>query len=419
MNEYLIGEILLDLALLLSLSYLLGGFLSRVRIPVILGALFIAMAAHYTPVGQRLLSSDIYPVFNFLAELGVLFLLFFIGLQIDLGEMRAQSRDIVWLTVLNTTVPFVLGVAVMLALGYGWLLAFVIGLTRMPTAEAVIVPILDEFNMIRTRVGRFIVGAGVLDDIIEVFLVAFVSVWIGEKTTAMAGRAMEREISGLVLSVLIFLLISGVAYRWAIPWLGRWLPRRPRNLMLLSMLVLFGLGGYAEYRGLGMVVGAITGGVLLRPVFNSMGFAGEETTRAVRTVTYGFLGLVFFFWVGLSVDLKGMVDAPMLSILLYLAATLGKLAGVLAMVPTGKITLLEGWTIGIGLNARLTTEIIVAKLLLDAGLIDLHLFTALVAASSLSTLAVPLLFTLLVRRWGHLMLTSRQEEKPGGNLNAE
>jgi len=54
---------------------------------------------------------------------------------------------------------------------------------------------------------------------------------------------------------------------------------------------------------------------------------------------------------------------------------------------------------GFGINARLTTEIIVAKLLLDAKLIDTDLFTALVAESSLSTVSVPILFTLLVRKW--------------------
>ncbi|WP_201333194.1 cation:proton antiporter [Nitratiruptor sp. YY09-18] len=96
--------------------------------------------------------------------------------------MKSQSSDIVLATVLNTLFPFLLGVAVMLYLRYGWLIAFVIGLTHMPTAEAVIVPILDEFNIIRTKVGNYIVGAGVLDDVIEVFLVAFVSVWIGMKT---------------------------------------------------------------------------------------------------------------------------------------------------------------------------------------------------------------------------------------------
>lgn len=401
MSELLVGELLLALAALLGITYLLGGLLTRARIPVILGALLVPMALHYTPLGDLLLSGEIYPVFSFVADLGVLFLLFFIGLQIDLKEMRSQSGDIVWLTVLNTTVPFLLGALVMLIMGYGWLLAFVIGLTCMPTAEAVIVPILDEFNLIRTRVGHFVVGAGVLDDVIEVFLVAFVSVWIGEKATQgpIAG-AVENELLGISLSIAVFLLVIWLGYRWIVPWLSHWLPRRPRNLLMLSMLVLLGLGGFSEHSGLGMVVGAITAGVVMRPVHNALGVVGEQATQAVRILTYGFFGPIFFFWVGLSVDLGGMLHEPVLAISIFLAATLGKLLGTLIMVPMKKLTLLEGWTVGIGLNARLTTEIIVAKLLLDAKLIDVHLFTALVAASSLSTLVVPLLFTWLVRRWG-------------------
>ncbi len=409
MTEMQVGELLLYLGLLLGLTYLLGGLLARLRVPVILGALLVPMAVHYTSVGERLLSPALNPEFSFVADLGVLFLLFFIGLQIDMREMRSQSHDIVWLTVLNTAFPFLLGMAVMLLLGYGWLLAFVIGLTRMPTAEAVIVPILDEFDLIRTRVGNFIVGAGVLDDVIEVFLVAFVSVWIGERAVQGAlGGVLENELLGIAFSIALFLLFAWLAWRWLLPWLGGWLPRHPRNLLLLSMVILFGLGGLAEYSGLGIVVGAITAGVVIRPVFDSLGMAGERTLQATRIVTYGFLGPVFFFWVGLSVDLGGMLREPELAILLFLAAFVGKLVGALIMVPMKRLSWLEGWTVGIGLNARLTTEIIVAKLLLDAKLIDVHLFTALVAASSLSTLLVPLIFTWLVRRWG-----DRLERKTG------
>ncbi len=401
MAETEIGELLLYLALFFALSYLLAGMLERIRIPGILGALFIAMAAHYTPVGEHLMSSGLYEPFSFLAQLGVLFLLFFIGLQIDLREMRGLSRDIIWLTVLNTAVPFLFGVAVMLALGYGWLIAFVVGLTRMPTAEAVIVPILDEFQLIRTRVGEFIIGAGTLDDVIEVFLVAFVSVWIGERAGEGAG-----EVAGILVGALVFILLAWVSSRWLLTFLSRWLSRRHRNLMLLSMLVLLAFGGLSEYAGLGTVVGAITAGVLMRPVFNRMGVVGEGTNQSIQSFSYGFLGLIFFFWIGLSVDVEGMVKEPALAILLFLAAFMGKLIGVFFMVPMKKVTLREAFTVGIGINARLTTEIIVAKLLLDARLIDLHLFTALVAASSLSTIIVPLVFTVIVRLWDEQLRTT-------------
>ena len=414
MSELLIGRLLLALTLLLGASYLLASLLVRLRIPGILGALLVAMVAHYTPLNHLLLGPELYPAFSFLANLGVLFLLFFIGLQIDIREMRSLSRDIVWLTVLNTSLPFLLGMAVMLMMGYGWLLAFVIGLTRMPTAEAVIVPILDEFNLIRTRVGRFIVGTGVLDDVIEVFLVAFVSVWIGERAAATTSAAglIENEVIGLALAIAVFLLAAFLSYRWLAPWLARLLPRRPRNLLLLSMVIVFGFGGFAEHSELGMVVGAITAGIIMRPVFNHMGAVGDQTTQAIRGITYGLFGLLFFFWVGLSVNLEGLITAPALAILLFLAAFAGKLLGVMLMVPMGKMDWPEAWTIGVGINARLTTEIIVAKLLLDASLIDQDLFTALVAASSVSTVLVPVAFTFMIRRW-HARLRHAASDEPG------
>lgn len=401
MSEAQIAEILLELAALFALAYLLAGLLVRVRIPGILAALFVSMAAHYTPLGDRLLSPELYPSLSLLAELGVLFLLFFIGLQINMQEMRRLSRDIIWCGVLNTGVAFVLGTLVMLSLGYGWVLALVVGLTTMPTAEAVIVPILDELELIHSRVGQFIVGTGVIDDVVEVFMVALVSVWIGRKAaTAPGASVVIGEPIGILMIAVSLLVGAYVAYRWALPWLGHWLPRRPRNLMLLTVLVLFGFGGLSQLGSLGSVVGAVTAGILMRPMFDRMGAVGEQVEGSIRSLSYGFVGPIFFMWVGLSADLEAMLQAPTLAILLFLAAFVGKLIGVFLMVPMNKLSVTEAWTIGIGLNARLTTEIIVAKLLLGAGLIDLHLFTALVASASASTIAVPLLFSFLVRRWG-------------------
>jgi len=277
MTESQVGELLLELALLFGASYLLAGLMARIRMPGILAALFVAMVAHYTPLGERLLSAEFHVALSFLAELGVLFLLFFIGLQIDLREMRRASGDIIWLTVLNTAVPFLFGTAVMLAMGYGWVLAFVVGLTRMPTAEAVVVPILEEFKLIRTRVGAFIIGAGVLDDIIEVLLVAFISIWIGKRAGGMGG-----DIAGIATGLLVFIVLAWGSYQWLLPMLARWAPRRPRNLMLLSIVVLFGFGGLSEYSGLGMVVGAITAGILMRPSFERLGVVGEKVTQSIQ-----------------------------------------------------------------------------------------------------------------------------------------
>ncbi|HFC03894.1 MAG TPA: ATPase, partial [Nitratifractor salsuginis] len=410
MNDQVLGEFLLLLSLMFGLSYFLAGFLERLKIPGILAALFVAMGVHYTPLGTMLTKGIDGEIFTVLADLGVLFLLFFIGLQIDMKEMRAQSGEIVLATVLNTAVPFLMGMGVMLWLGYGWTLAFVIGVTRMPTAEAVIVPILDEFKLLRTKVGNYIVGAGVLDDVIEVFLVAFVSIWIGEKSGLVTSDT--REIWTVAMNVAIFVAVAWFVRRFVLVPLSHWTRVKVSNLVMMTILVLFLFGGFAEYADLGLVVGAIVAGILMRPVFDAAGKAGEGADRATRAVAYGFFGVIFFLWVGMSVDLEGMVKAPELAILLFLAAFVGKLVGIFLMVPMKKLTVKEAWTIGIGLNARLTTEIIVAKLLLDAQLIDIQLFTALVAASSVSTIVVPLLFSVLVARWREDLMRSVPATSP-------
>jgi len=396
MNEIELGELLLSLSLVFALTYTLGYFLSRFRIPSILAALFVGMALSYTPFFPFIHSVAAFETtFSFLADLGVLFLLFYIGLQIELNEMKKSSSDIIWLTVLNTIFPFILGVIAMLLYGYGWAVALVIGMTRMPTAEAVIVPILDEFKMIKTRVGTFIIGAGVLDDIIEVILVGIVSIWIGSKTGQSHGG-----LAGLFVGIFAFMLISWIFYRWMPRIMQKWKPENLSALMIFSLVILFGFGGFGEYVELGMVVGAITAGVIMRPLFEKEEQKGELLSKTTQTLSYGFFGVLFFFWVGFNADMEGFLQEPLLAIVLYLAGTFGKLFGVLLMVPMKKMRLKEAVIVGVGLDARLTTEIIVAQLLFSAAIIDLKLFTALVAASSFTAITVPLLFSLLIRFWG-------------------
>ncbi len=409
MNDQLFGELLLLLSLLFGITYLIAGFFEKLKIPGILAALFTGMIVHYTHFYALLSCGPYGEIFTALADIGVLFLLFFIGLEIDIKGMKSQSRDIVLATVLNTIFPFILGASAMLYLGYGWTIAFVIGLTRMPTAEAVIVPILDEFNLIKTKVGNYIVGAGVLDDVIEVFLVAFVSIWIGEKTDISVSN--NRAVITVFINLFIFAIIAWLARKWILIPISRWLKNSVQNLIFLMIITLFLFGGFAEYSDLGLIIGAIVAGILMRPVFDKSKEKGEGATKAVKAVSYGFFGIIFFLWIGMGVDLNGMLKAPELAIILFLAAFLGKLIGIFLMVPMKKLTTKEAWIIGIGLNARLTTEIIVAKLLLDANLINTQLFTALVTASSVSTIMVPIAFTALVVKWKPSLIPNPKNKK--------
>ena len=395
MNELSIARFFLDISFLLGMTYLTSIIFSRIHLPSLFSALFVAISVHYTPIGKELLSNSFYPTLTILADLGALFLLFFVGLQIDFNKMKRSGQDIALLTFLNTIMPFLLAMCVMLLLGYRLELAAIVGLTQMPTAEAIIVPILDEFNIIKTRVGKFIIGAGILDDVIEVFLVAFVSIWIATKASSVH-TLIESSIIKIVFAIVILIVTAIVSRQFLVPILNKLLPSRTRHLLLLSIIVLLGFGGFSTHADLGFVLGAIIAGCVMHPTIKKMGETGKQTTFIIKQISYGFFGLLFFFWVGLNIDMKSLINAPMLALVIYLAGTIGKFIGTFAMVPFGKFNLMEATIIGTGLNARFTTEIIVAKLLFDSKLISSHLFTSLVAASSLSTLTVPIVLTLLL-----------------------
>jgi len=167
-----------------------------------------------------------------------------------------------------------------------------------------------------------------------------------------------------------------------------------------TVVVLFGLSGIAELIGLGSVIGAIMSGIVMQPAFKMIGRDGTTLLESIHTFSYSFWGILFFLWIGMSVDVGGIIHYPLLVVGLFAAAVLGKLGGIFLLVPMGKLKSREALLVGIGLNARLTTEIIVAKLLLDAHLIDEKVFTALVAVSSLSTVMIPLLFATFAKLWG-------------------
>lgn len=392
-----LGRILLLYAGLLAAAVALGGVLERRRIPGLLAALFVGMAARLVlgppppadePAGAAIAT---------LAGIGVLWLLFMIGLDTDVEAMVRTGGDIVLLTVLNTAVPFLLGTGAALAFGYGLAVASFVGITRMPTAEAVVVPILEEFDMVTTRVGRFVIGAGVLDDVIEVVLVVVTSLWIGSRA---AGETPAEELVSVAVGLASLLVLGTVAYRWLVPAAVQIGGRSPRGMMLVTVVAAFGFAGLAEATSVGLIVGALVAGAVMRPALDRPGHGSEAVRRTVDLMAFGFLGPIFFVAVGSSVDLVGLAEAPLLAVAFFLAAFVGKLVGAWLLTPLGRTTTPEAIAIGIGLNARLTTEIVVVRLLFGAGIIDERLFTALVAASGVSTLLVPPLFALALDRWG-------------------
>ncbi len=388
---------LLEFALLFITISAISLLFRRFRLPIVLAPVLFGIFVRYTPLAAHLQGEEFRDALDILANFGALFLLFYIGLQIDFKGLKQFGRPIIRLTLYSVFIPFIFGFILIWGLGYGLMLALVIGMTRVPVAEAVVVPILDEFGLVNTKVGQFIIGPGVLDDVVEVALISIVSIWLAGKTGVVADVSPVGVFAGVVL----FMVVAIAGYRWLIPFFGCRVDHSPHITMVFCVAVLLFYAGLSEYSKLGLVIGALTAGMVIRPWLDSLkNAAGDRIIDAIQLISYGFIGIFFFYQVGLMVDPTGIIEDPILVLLLFAATSVGKLISALLLVRDGSLTRREAMVVGVGLDVQMTTELIIAQMLFSAGAIDSTLYTAIVGASSLMMIFVPTTLVILLRNWG-------------------
>ena len=170
-------NIFLFLGIAFLLTFLIGELLEKIRIPWIFSALLIGSGlAIYNPF--TFITSS--PTFEFLAQLGMYFLLFIIGFEIDLRKLKKSKNFIFKATFFIIFLEAIFGALLIhFIFGYSWFISSLVALSFATVGEAILIPILDEFKIINTKLGQSIIGIGTLDDVIEVFLLILVTIIIG------------------------------------------------------------------------------------------------------------------------------------------------------------------------------------------------------------------------------------------------
>ncbi len=380
-------NLILFLAVVFLITFIVGRLLERIRIPWIFSALLIGLVmAVYNPVKDVTSSSS----FLLLAELGMYFLLFIIGFEIDFKEIRKRKSFIVRTTLGVIFAEALLGTLfVHYVFGMSWIISVLVALSFATVGEAVLLPILDEFRLTKTSLGQTIIGIGVLDDIIEVITVIALSVIVGTSI----GHS-KTQIS-LTLGVLV--LLFGLAYLLT---LGKDKAAKIHFkgiasffLFVIFFIFLFiGIGLLAEAAALG----ALLAGIALK------NFIPEKRLKIVdseiRTMAYGFFAPIFFLWVGLDTDVIYLLKYPLLVVAVIAIANSTKIITSYVMgrnVLGPKKSLL----LGISLTVKFSTSIVIIKLLFERGLIPLTLYSVLVGTTILFKFIVPFLLSTLIKRW--------------------
>jgi Kef-type K+ transport system membrane component KefB len=342
-------------------------------------------------------------VFEALAEIGIVLLLFEIGVETTVAQMRRTGIPALLVAVVGVAAPLALGS------GVSWLFFprasvyahLFVGAILCATSVGITARVLVDLGLTRTPEARLVLGAAVIDDVLGLILLAVVS---GLVVAADAGATLGvASISWIALKALLFLGLSIPLGLWIAPRLFALAARLRAGGVLLAMSLAFCfLFAYAgTVAGLAPIVGAFAAGLVLEER-HFQGLASKEAVSLEQTLKplTSLLLPVFFVLIGMKVDARSFADPRLLAFagVLLLAALAGKLA--CALVVRAPV---DRWAVGLGMVPRGEVGFIFAGIGTTLSLGSQPLVPPLVFAASVlvvivTTLLVPPLLTARFRR---------------------
>jgi Kef-type K+ transport system membrane component KefB len=327
---------------------------------------------------------------------GVIFMLFMVGLETDISQMRKVGVASTRVAVIGVIVPFALGFAAARLLMPGAPLStdMFVAATLGATSIGISATVLRSFDRHQSREGRIILGAAVGDDVLGLVLLAVVS------GIVVSGSVNMLEVA-IVFSVSVLFLVGAVALG---PLIVRFSARIMGRLdiveakMFTSYLFVMILAWIANLAGLATIVGAFAAGVVLSDTYFSEYEQGKKKIVSIRELIMPLeviLVPIFFILMGIQVKLESFMSWPVIAVAsgLLVAAIIGKLACGL-----GAGRRADRLVVGIGMLPRGEVGLVFAAIGRTLGVIDDALFSAVVLMVIITTLMSPPLLKVAINR---------------------
>jgi CPA2 family monovalent cation:H+ antiporter-2 len=321
-------------------------------------------------------------VTEFVAELGIVFLLFFLGLEFSLGRLMRTGRHIglggTVDLVVNAGLGLLVGIA---AFGVSWA-ALVLAACIYVSSSAIAVKGLIDFRRLGDDETDLVLAILVFEDIVIAFMLGFAAAGGGEPSDTLV----------LVAKALAFVTLGLAASRWLTRLLDRLLDRLPLEFFLLAVFgFLVGSAAVAEELGLSSAIGALMAGIVLSETFVREQI--EERFFSFRDI----FAALFFFVFGLSIDLSAIGDVGWIVALAVLATLIGKIGAGWVAGRVGGFTSRQSFNAGVALVAHGEFTIILAQLALGNPSLDAGERTDLIAFAGLYVLATATIGLVLMK----------------------
>lgn len=384
----LVGRLLVEVMQRLRQPAVMGQLLAGVLLgPSIFGALMPAWQHAVFPDNEAQKK-----MLDAVSELGVLLLLLSTGLETDLGLVRRMKRMAIFASAGGMLIPFVCGFAL------GWHLpdnllphpearlvtSLFLGTALSISSVKVVAMVIREVDYLRRNIGQIILAAAILDDTTGWIIIAAIA-GLGASGSVDLGH-LTLSLGGTLLFIVLCFTVGKRAVAVAIRWTN---DRFTVEMPVLSaiLVITFVLALATDKLGVHTALGAFMAGVMVgqSPILS------EQIEAQLRGLIVALFAPVFFGVAGLSVDLTILFDWRMLGLVagLILIASIGKFTGCFIGGRLGGMSTAEALALATGMNARGSTEIIVASIGLSLGVLSKDLFTMIVIMALITTLIMP------------------------------
>lgn len=389
-------DVLILICTTYGVSLFFGFFLQRyLKIPWMFAALFFGIILSVSGFFSTTINSE---SFQLLATLGMLLILFMIGFNLDLKKLRELGKKIILGALFIISLEGFFGSLLLYfvfpdQVGHSFLIALITAFSFATVGEAILLPILSEFNLLHTTFGQITLGIGTFDDIIEVVILVLI--------TALPTFLPQTQIQNFpdplfsITSLAVLLLLTVVMIKLSKKFQGIMskTSKVPQVHSLMVLLVFFSFASFGGFVFEGLAaVGAILGGLVGRRLLPEKMLPEDE--KAINFLGYIFLSPIFFLSIGAEVSISHLLISPLLIVLIWIVSKGSKLLGSLVLFRKllgTKYSIL----MGLGLSVRFSTSLIVQFMLFSSGYIGLPLYSALIVTAILMKPVIIVLYS-----WG-------------------
>src|SRR5215469_14788366 len=409
-----IGEIVV----LMLVGRLLGEAMVRLRQPAVMGQLIAGLLLGPSffgllfPDAQHALfpkSPEQKAMIDGISQFGILLLLLLTGMETDLKLVRQTGRASVLASLMGIIIPFICGV------GLGEMLpdsllpdpekrlitSLFLGTALSIASVKIVAMVVREMNFMRRVVGQVILASAIIDDSVGWIIVSIIF------SLALQGSVELLSLAQSVVGTVAFMVASLTIGRRAVFFTIRWVNDHlvSEFAVVTAILCIMGIMALITHLiGVHTVLGAFVAGILVgeSPILT------RHIDEQLRGLITAFFAPVFFGIAGLTADLTIMADPKiaLFTVGIVLVASIGKFGGAFLGAELGGLTRREGLALACGMNARGSTEVIIATVGLSMGALNQDLFTMIVAMAVITTTAMP-----PTLRWALNRIPMRKEEK--------